>query len=75
MTAITTQIRNLKKNPCQWPAGHESSIREMPCPGGYRVLYKVVPDTGSNQTAGNVVVLRVYGPRQNRRTFDPSGTN
>ncbi len=44
----------------------------MPCSGGYRVLYEVVPDTGSNQTAGDVRVLRVYGPRQDRSTFDPS---
>jgi hypothetical protein len=39
----------------------------MPCAGGYRVLYEVDPDTGSSATAGDVRVLRVYGPGQDRR--------
>jgi hypothetical protein len=38
----------------------------MPCTGGYRVLYEVDPDTSSSATAGDVRVLRVYGPGQNR---------
>jgi hypothetical protein len=42
-------------------------VRELPCPGGYRVLYRLDPDTGSNDTAGDIRVLRVFGPGQNRR--------
>jgi hypothetical protein len=72
LAAIRANIRQLKQSPCRWPVDHRSSVREMPCSGGYRVLYEVVPDTGSNQTAGDVRVLRVYGPRQDRSTFDPS---
>ncbi len=33
---------------------------------GHRVIYEVVPDTGRNATAGNVTVLRVFGPGQSR---------
>jgi hypothetical protein len=29
-------------------------------------LYRVVPDTGRNDTAGDVLVLRVFGPGQDR---------
>ena len=34
--------------------------------GGYRAMYEVVPDTGRSATAGDVMVLRVYGPGQSR---------
>jgi hypothetical protein len=33
---------------------------------GYRLMYIVQPDTGSDRTAGDVTVLRVYGPGQLR---------
>jgi hypothetical protein len=32
---------------------------------GHLVVYRLLPDTGSNQTAGVVEVLRVFGPAQN----------
>ena len=38
---------------------------------GYRVAYEVAADTGSNTTAGDVTVLRVFGPGQQRT--DPRG--
>jgi hypothetical protein len=41
-------------------------VRELPAAGGHRVFYKVDPDTGSNKTAGDVLVPRVYGPGQSR---------
>jgi hypothetical protein len=41
-------------------------VRELPCEGGYRALYDVFPDTGRDETAGDVIVLRVYGPGQSR---------
>jgi len=39
--------------------------RAPPCEGslpceGYRVVYRVTPDTGNNATAGDVLVLRVF---------------
>lgn len=30
------------------------------------VIYEVNPDTGSNATSGDVVVLRIFGPGQSR---------
>jgi hypothetical protein len=42
-------------------------VRELPCEGGYRAFYEVLPDTGRNDTAGDVIVLRVFGPGQDRR--------
>ncbi|MGH7041001.1 MAG: hypothetical protein ACREFY_02570 [Acetobacteraceae bacterium] len=40
--------------------------RELPCDGGYRALYDLFPDTGRDETAGDVRVLRVFGPGQAR---------
>ena len=39
------------------------------------MLYEVIPDTGRDETAGYVIVLRVYGRGQDRhplRDFAPS---
>ena len=47
-------------------------MRELPCAGGWRAFYEVEHDTGRNEDAGDVVVLRVYGPGQSREGFDPS---
>jgi hypothetical protein len=48
------------------PVGQHAGVREQPCEGGYRALYEVIPDTGRDETAGDVIVLRVYGPGQSR---------
>ena len=34
-----------------------------------RALYESSPDTGRNETAGDVRVLRVFGPGQDRNTL------
>lgn len=40
-----------------------ADIERLPsCKGGYRVLYEVDPDPGDNAAAGDVVILRIYGP-------------
>jgi hypothetical protein len=46
-----------------WPA---SGVRELPCAGGHRVLYEIIPETGRDETARDVRILRVYGPGQSR---------
>ena len=66
LSAIRTAINWLREVPCLYPLGHHAGVRELPCPGGYRALYRVMPDTGDNQTSGDVVVLRVFGPGQSR---------
>ncbi len=66
LTAIGTAIEHLRQQPCLWAIGPHANVRELPCGGGYRVLYEVHPDTGRNETAGDVLILRVYGPGENR---------
>jgi hypothetical protein len=41
-------------------------VRGLPCDGGYRAPDRVIPDTGRDQTCGDVRVLRVFGPGQSR---------
>ena len=48
------------------PVGDTPGVRELPCAGGWRALYRVAPDTGSDSTAGDVRVLRIHGPGQDR---------
>jgi plasmid stabilization system protein ParE len=67
LTAIRSAIRRLKQSSCLWPAGEHLGTRELPCDAGYRAMYEVNPDTGSNATAGDILVLRVFGPGQDRR--------
>jgi plasmid stabilization system protein ParE len=31
---------------------------------GYRIVYRVSPDTADSRTAGDVVMLRIFSPRQ-----------
>jgi len=66
LRAIRAAIKRLKQHPCLYPVGNHSGVRELPCEGGYRALYRVHPDTGRNETAGDVRVLRVFGPGQSR---------
>lgn len=66
---VWVSIERLIDYPCLWPAGQHSGVRELPCDGGYRALYEVAPDTGHNETAGDVRVLRVFGPGQDRSTL------
>jgi plasmid stabilization system protein ParE len=70
LAAIRADIRRLRQHPCLWPVDDHPGVRELPCAGGYRVLYRVRPDTGSSAAAGDVRVLRVFGPGQDQGTFD-----
>jgi plasmid stabilization system protein ParE len=65
LKAIRSAIRRLKQAPCLFAFGEHPPVRELPV-AGHRVMYLVEPDTGRNRTAGNVLVLRVYGPGQSR---------
>ncbi|MDR3535472.1 MAG: type II toxin-antitoxin system RelE/ParE family toxin [Acetobacteraceae bacterium] len=66
LIAIRAAIRRLRQDPCLHPCGDHPGVRELPCEGGYRVLYQVDPDTGRSASAGDVMVLRVFGPGQSR---------
>jgi plasmid stabilization system protein ParE len=62
---IAQAIRDLIRHPSRYPIGDHEGVRERPVQG-HRVLYAVVPDTGDDRTAGDVLVLRVFGPGQAR---------
>jgi plasmid stabilization system protein ParE len=66
LATIRDSIERLSEHPCLWAVGRHAGVRELPCVGGYRALYEVVPDTGRDETASDVIVLRVYGPGQDR---------
>ncbi len=63
---VCGSIEGLRDHPCLWACGQHAGIRELLCAGGYRALYRVIPDTGRDETAGDVRVLRVFGPGQSR---------
>lgn len=66
LKAIVAAIGQLRQHPCLHPVGDHPGVRELPCDGGYRVMFDVQPDTGRDETAGDVQVLRVFGPGQSR---------
>ena len=66
LAAIWAAIERLREYPCRYPVASHRGVRALPCDGGYRALYRVHPDTGRDETAGDVLVLRVYGPGQHR---------
>lgn len=67
---IAAAIRELRNEPVMWPRGETSGTRERVVEG-YTVIYRVDPDTNDRRTAGNVYILRVFGPGQDRPA-DPS---
>ncbi|MDR3506723.1 MAG: type II toxin-antitoxin system RelE/ParE family toxin [Caulobacteraceae bacterium] len=62
---ITEAIKDLRRHPCRWPVGDHPGVRERPVEG-YRLMYEVAPDTGNDRSAGDVAVLRMFGPFQDR---------
>src|SRR5580704_923347 len=60
---IQSAIRELRSTPCRWPHSEHEGSRER-IVEGYRIVYVVDPDTGENNTAGNVVIRRIFGPSQ-----------
>lgn len=69
LVTIRAAIRRLRLHPCLHPPGQHPGVRELPCDGGYRALYRVTPDTGLSETSGDILVLRVFGPGQDRTTL------
>jgi hypothetical protein len=61
---IIAAIEGLPGHPCRH-ARSEHGRREFSAEG-HRIVYRVEPDTGSNSTAGDVLVLRIFGPGQSR---------
>ncbi len=53
-------IERLREFPCLYLVVDHPGARRMPGPGGGRAFYEIKPDTGRNDDAGDVVMLRVY---------------
>lgn len=60
---IARAIEDLAEHPCRHP--RERDRREFSVER-HRVIYRVIPDTGRDATAGDVLVLRVFGAGQSR---------
>jgi plasmid stabilization system protein ParE len=65
---LRAAIDRLAEFPCLYPTGDHPGLREASCEG-HRVVYRVDPDTGRNATAGDALILRVFGPGQARDTL------
>lgn len=65
LRAIGAALRRLRRAPYLYQIGERPGTREATA-GGHRIVYRISPDTGSNTTAGDVLVLRVFGPGQRR---------
>lgn len=56
-------LADLGISPCRWPYRDHRGRRQR-IVEGYTIVYRVEVDTGNNDTAGDVVVIRVFGPGQ-----------
>lgn len=72
LTAIRAATNWLKQQPCLYRVGQHPGVRELLCDDGYRALYEGLPDTGRDETAGDVLVLLVVGPGQSRDRLWPA---
>jgi plasmid stabilization system protein ParE len=63
---IRAAIEQLRARPYLRPGGKWPGTREFVVMG-YVVIYRIeAPDTGDSNTAGNVSIVRVFGPGQTR---------
>jgi plasmid stabilization system protein ParE len=60
---IERALTELRTGPCRWPYSEHEGARERVVEG-YKIVYEVRPDTGDNASAGDVLVLRIFGPGQ-----------
>ena len=63
--SILSAIQRPRDFPCRHPIGDHVGTRQLVIEQ-YVVIYEIYPDTGRNETAGDVLVLRVFGPGQAR---------
>ena len=65
LQSITRAADSLVQHPCRYSKGEVAGTRELPCEG-HRIVYSVNPDTSDNASAGDVLILRIFGPGQSR---------
>ncbi|MFI5022961.1 MAG: type II toxin-antitoxin system RelE/ParE family toxin [Alphaproteobacteria bacterium] len=71
---IAAAIRELRNDPVMWPKGEILGTRERVIEG-YTVIYHVDPDTNDRRSAGDVFILRVFGPGQDRPAHPSSSVS
>ncbi len=60
---IVEALAELREAPCRWALSEHDGARQR-IVEGYKVIYRVQSDTGDNETAGDVLVVRIFGPGQ-----------
>ena len=70
--AIQTAIEALKVDPALWPRSPDHPDYRERIVGRYVLLYRVDPDTGRREDAGDVYVVRIFGPGQDRTASPPN---
>jgi plasmid stabilization system protein ParE len=60
--ALFDSVAVLVEHPTRYRRWPDEPTRRVMVVGGYRVIYRVDPDTGDDATAGDVTVLAVFGP-------------
>jgi plasmid stabilization system protein ParE len=68
LRSILSTIRQLRRTPCLHARGEHPGTRTVTV-HGYTVVYRLNPDTGDSRTAGDVLVLRIFGPGQSREVL------
>lgn len=64
-------LRDIRRTLRDWPylgaaSNDHPGCRYVACEEHY-IIYEVVPDTGLSATAGDVIILAVFGPRRGSR--------
>lgn len=65
LSQIRAAIDDLRIQPTLWAMGDVRGVRERAV-SGYRILYVLDPELDSEANAGDVTVVRVFGPGQDR---------
>ncbi len=60
---IVSAINGLARYPYAHAIKEPPRVRMLVCEG-HRILYTLAPDTGITSTAGEVVLIRIFGPGQ-----------
>ena len=57
-----TAVAELRRYPYLGAPDDERNGHRKPVKSGYRIIYRVSPDTGETKTAGDVIVVAIFGP-------------
>jgi plasmid stabilization system protein ParE len=67
LAAIVNAIDGLTRAPLRWPLSPDHHGYRNRIIGGYVIIYRVDADAGAATASGDISVLRVFAPRQDRR--------